>query len=102
MIRKADFQIGRIPGTGSRWIPCWKDLDTGTSIFEFSEVDPNYTGTGINQRNSKNYIFAETEDDYSPTPMSCGDCDFETHYESELFAHLKVHIGKQDEVAAFF
>ena len=30
--------------------------------------------------------------------MSCGDCDFETHYESELFLHLKVHIGKEDEV----
>ena len=38
------------------------------------------------------------EDDYSTNLMSCGDCDFETHYESELFTHLKVHMGKEDEV----
>jgi hypothetical protein len=43
-------------------------------------------------------IFLDAEDDFSPIPMSCGDCDFETHYESELFLHLKVHIGKEDEV----
>jgi hypothetical protein len=34
--------------------------------------------------------------------MSCGDCDFETHYESELFLHLKIHMGKEDEVCVFF
>ena len=33
--------------------------------------------------------------------MRCGDCDFETHYESELFLHLKVHIGKEDEVLQY-
>jgi hypothetical protein len=33
--------------------------------------------------------------------MSCGDCDFETHYESELFLHLKIHMGKEDEVCFF-
>jgi hypothetical protein len=33
--------------------------------------------------------------------MSCGDCDFETHYESELFLHLKIHMGKEDEVCLF-
>jgi hypothetical protein len=42
------------------------------------------------------------EDDYSPNMMSCGDCDFETHYESELFLHLKIHMGKEDEVCFFF
>ena len=32
---------------------------------------------------------------YDPTPMSCGDCDFETHYENELFDHLKMHLRKE-------
>ena len=32
---------------------------------------------------------------YDPNPMSCGDCDFETHYENELFDHLKMHLRKE-------
>ena len=32
---------------------------------------------------------------YDPNPMSCGDCDFETHYENELFEHLKMHLRKE-------
>jgi len=32
---------------------------------------------------------------YSSVAMNCGDCSFQTHYEDELFEHLKEHI-RQD------
>ena len=35
---------------------------------------------------------------YDPNPMSCGDCDFETHYENELFEHLKMHLRKEANI----
>ena len=31
---------------------------------------------------------------YDPNPMNCGDCPFETHYENELFEHLKMHMDQ--------
>ena len=31
---------------------------------------------------------------YYPNPMNCGDCSFETHYENELFEHLKMHMDQ--------
>ena len=31
---------------------------------------------------------------YDPNPMNCGDCPFETHYENELFEHLKMHLDQ--------
>ena len=31
---------------------------------------------------------------YYPNPMNCGDCYFETHYENELFDHLKMHMDQ--------
>ena len=31
---------------------------------------------------------------YEATPMNCGDCNFKTHYENELFEHLKMHLRK--------
>ena len=37
---------------------------------------------------------------YSDTPMNCGDCDFETHYENELFEHLKMHLRKDANLPA--
>ena len=30
--------------------------------------------------------------------MSCGDCDFETHYENELFEHIKMHLRKEANI----
>ena len=35
---------------------------------------------------------------YDPNPMNCGDCDFETHYENELFEHLKMHLRKEANI----
>ena len=35
---------------------------------------------------------------YDPNPMNCGDCDFETHYENELFEHLKMHLRKDANI----
>jgi hypothetical protein len=35
---------------------------------------------------------------YDPIPMSCGDCDFTTHYENELFEHLKAHLRKDANI----
>ena len=35
---------------------------------------------------------------YDPTPMNCGDCEFETHYENELFEHLKMHLRKDANI----
>ena len=37
---------------------------------------------------------------FSDTPMNCGDCDFETHYENELFEHLKMHLRKDANLPA--
>ena len=39
-----------------------------------------------------------TMGNYDPNPMSCGDCDFETHYENELFDHLKMHLRKDANI----
>ena len=36
---------------------------------------------------------------YDPNPMNCGDCPFETHYENELFEHLKMHLRKDANIA---
>ena len=30
--------------------------------------------------------------------MNCGDCPFETHYENELFEHLKMHLRKDANI----
>ena len=38
------------------------------------------------------------EDGYSAAPIECGDCPFTTHYESQMFSHVKVHMGKEDKV----
>ena len=35
---------------------------------------------------------------YDPNPMNCGDCEFETHYENELFEHLKMHLRKDANI----
>jgi len=35
---------------------------------------------------------------YDPLPMNCGDCAFTTHYESELFEHLKAHLRKDANI----
>ena len=35
---------------------------------------------------------------YDETPMNCGDCAFETHYENELFEHLKMHLRKDANI----
>ena len=35
---------------------------------------------------------------YDPNPMNCGDCPFETHYENELFEHLKAHLRKDANI----
>merc|ERR1719402_1664298 len=35
---------------------------------------------------------------YDPNPMNCGDCPFETHYENELFEHLKMHLRKDANI----
>ena len=35
---------------------------------------------------------------YDPIPMNCGDCSFTTHYENELFEHLKAHLRKDANV----
>lgn len=35
---------------------------------------------------------------YSAAPMDCGDCSFQTHYEDELFEHLKAHLRKDANV----
>jgi len=37
------------------------------------------------------------EDGYSVAPIECGDCPFTTHYESQMFSHVKVHMGKEDK-----
>ena len=37
---------------------------------------------------------------YSDIAMNCGDCDFETHYENELFEHLKMHLRKDANLPA--
>ena len=34
---------------------------------------------------------------YYPKPMNCGDCYFETHYENELFEHVKMHIDQLEK-----
>jgi len=36
---------------------------------------------------------------YDPNPMNCGDCPFETHYENELFEHLKMHLRKDANIS---
>ena len=35
---------------------------------------------------------------YDPVPMNCGDCAFTTHYENELFEHLKAHLRKDANI----
>ena len=35
---------------------------------------------------------------YDATPMNCGDCAFTTHYENELFEHLKAHLRKDANI----
>ena len=35
---------------------------------------------------------------YDPIPMNCGDCPFTTHYENELFEHLKAHLRKDANI----
>merc|ERR1712002_117673 len=35
---------------------------------------------------------------YDPIPMNCGDCAFTTHYENELFEHLKAHLRKDANI----
>ena len=37
---------------------------------------------------------------YDPVPMNCGDCAFTTHYENELFEHLKAHLRKDANIQA--
>ena len=37
-------------------------------------------------------------DGYSATPIECGDCPFTTHFEGQMFSHVKVHMGKEDKV----
>jgi len=36
---------------------------------------------------------------YSSFPMDCGDCSFSTHYEDQLFEHLKAHLRKDCNVS---
>jgi len=36
---------------------------------------------------------------YDPIPMNCGDCAFTTHYENELFEHLKAHLRKDANIS---
>jgi hypothetical protein len=37
------------------------------------------------------------DDDYSETPIECGDCSFTTHHENMMFTHVKEHMGKLDK-----
>jgi len=35
--------------------------------------------------------------DYSDTLLECGDCSYTTHYENQMFQHVKVHMAKTDQ-----
>jgi len=35
--------------------------------------------------------------EYSQTLIECGDCSFTTHYENQMFAHVRMHMGKTDK-----
>ena len=39
----------------------------------------------------------EKRGNYYPNPINCGDCSFETHYEKELFEHVKMHIDQSEK-----
>merc|ERR1712200_149494 len=35
--------------------------------------------------------------EYSASLLECGDCSFTTHYEDQMFLHVKEHMGKEDK-----
>jgi len=59
-----------------------KDDDVPIDDDEDDEIPVSKTGLG----------------NYDPNPMNCGDCPFETHYENELFEHLKMHLRKDANI----
>ena len=39
---------------------------------------------------------------YSATLLECGDCSYTTHYENQMYDHVKVHMAKTDQARMDF